>query len=103
MASDLKQNYELCFRSAVNWRRIEMEIQVIGMPIEAVHTFASAQEMIDAAPALGWAFAGFESQSHLAKQLVGLPKFTELCGPMGSGDVNKIRYETWPAHELYST
>lgn len=79
-----------------------MEIQVVGMPTEPVHIFATAQEMIDAAPALGWTFSGFESQAHLAKQLVGLPKFTELCGPMGSRDVTKIRYETWPANELYS-
>lgn len=79
-----------------------MEIQVVGMPSDPVHTFASAQELIDAAPALGWTFTGFESQPHLAKQLIGLPKFTELCGPMGSSDVTKIRYETWPAYEFYS-
>lgn len=79
-----------------------MEIMVVGMPSEPLHTFASAQEMIDAARVLGWTFTGFESQTHLAEQLIGLPKFTELCGPMGSSDVTKIRYETWPAYDFYS-
>lgn len=78
-----------------------MIIEVVGMPKEAVHEFASAKEMIDAAAALGWTFQGFESQQHLMKQLIGLPTFTELCGPMGNG--TKIRYETWPANKFYST
>lgn len=79
-----------------------MELMIVGMPSERVHVFTNVQELIDAAPALGWTFVGLESQTHLAAQLVGLPKFKELCGPMGSSDVSKIRYETWPAHEFYS-
>ncbi|MGX5723163.1 hypothetical protein [Shinella zoogloeoides] len=80
-----------------------MEITVVGMPSEPVHTFMSAQEMIESAPTLGWTFLGVEEQPHLAKQLIGLPKFKELCGPMGSSDIHKIRYETWQANSLYST
>lgn len=79
-----------------------MEIQVVGMPSEPVHNFSNVQEMIDAAPSLGWTYAGLEDQLHLVPQLRGLPKFKELCGPMGSSDVHKIRYETWPAYDLYS-
>ena len=79
-----------------------MKIQVVGMPSEAVHNFASAQDMIDAAPSLGWTFTNHEDQPHLAKHLISLPKFKELYGPMDGGD-GMVRYETWPAQELYSS
>lgn len=83
-----------------------MKITVVGMPSEQIHYFDGAEEMIAAAPSLGWTLKGVENQAHLLPHLLSLPTFVELCGPMGdSGKDNaqQARYETWPAYEMYSS
>ncbi|RYE66277.1 MAG: hypothetical protein EOO81_11680 [Oxalobacteraceae bacterium] len=80
-----------------------MKIIVVGLPPEPIHAFETAEEMIAAAPKLGWTLLGSEDAPHLRHHLLGLPKFNELCGPMGEGSDGQVRYETWPANEFYSS
>lgn len=80
-----------------------MKIEVVGLPDEPVHDFASAEAMIQAAPTLGWIHTGNLDDPQRADQLQGMPQFEQLCGPLGSiADSSVVRYETWSANQLYA-
>ncbi len=81
-----------------------MEIQLIG--VEGQPTFATVNDLLAAAPALGLTQTGVETATHLLAELKGLTKFKELAGPMGNGKTAagdpRIRYENWKANDFYS-
>ena len=82
-----------------------MKIDLVD--VDRLSKFDGVEELLAAAPALGLTAAGVETSPHLRQELIGLPKFKELAGPMGGGETPEgefhVRYETWKANKLYSS
>jgi len=66
--------------------------------------FESIEDFIAAAGRLGLTPNGLVDDPRLNAGLQGLPKFSELAGPMGpQKNGTEVRYETWKAYEIYSS
>lgn len=78
-----------------------MKFQLVDMPPVGAREFDDETSFKVACDAAGYTYQGVEEAPHLLPHLRGLPKYQQLHGPMG-GDPDRVRYETWPASEMYS-
>lgn len=81
------------------------QVAVYRMKQEPIHCFADEAEQVIPAH-VGCHVVGYQDQHEsgpqLCEELVGMPLFQGLCGPMFDGP-SRVRYESWEVYNLLST